>query len=265
MTVRLVALDLDRTLLGFDGEISERNREAVRWAVSRDVIVTLATGRRFVSAAEVASELGLDVPLITFGGAYVADAGQTRVYIERVLSRDRADSVLDFAWREGYVMNAYTHRDVFSTQRDEVLKSGYWNPDSVQQWRPGGIPEGQGLLQLTAVGEQSVRAVGEFVESQFPGAFRYDVFSNQRTWTGHLLEPNASKGRALKSLARQFGVSRNEVLALGDECNDVDMIEWAGTGIAMFWATDDVLKVADDVSPQGDPDGVATMLYRYLR
>jgi len=263
MAIRLVALDLDRTLLGFDGKVGAANRQAVRWAQSRGVVVTLATSRRFPAAVPLATELSIKAPLITFGGGYVAKPDRSTVYLERRLSHEVAHDVLGLAWEHGYPVMAYTVTDLFAVEREAVLASGYWRPDDVQEWTPA-LGNSSSYLQLVSVGESPVQAIGGYLKRKFAGHFRYDVFTQHGDWTGHLLHPASSKGQALAELAAQLGIDRAEVLAMGDECSDVDMVEWAGVGIAMSWSIPEVLAVADDVTDKDDPDGVATMLYRYL-
>jgi len=264
MAIRLVALDLDRTLVGFDGKVSHANREAVSWAQSRGVAVTLATSRRFPPAARFAEELNIDAPLITFGGAYVAERDQSRVYLEKGLERELWQGVLNFACTNAHPVMVYTVTGLLTNDREAVLATGYWRAREVRDWRPE-AGKTNTIVQVMAVGRAAVQAIGKYVDDEFPGRFRYDIFTQQKVWTGHLLHCDTSKGRALADLAAQLEIDRSEVMAMGDECSDRDMVAWAGTGIAMSWAIPDVLAVADDVTPDGDADGVATMLYRYLQ
>jgi len=264
MAIRLVALDLDRTLLGLDGKLSQANRRAVSWAQSRGVTVTLVTGRRFPSARHYAAELGIDAPLIAFGGAYVARPDRSQVYAETWLERQLVRGVCGFAFKNRYPLMAYTVDRLLSTDRETALTSGLWRPDGIGECTPEECETGT-FIQLLSVGERAVEGIGDFLAQEFAGRFRYDKFTHEETWTAHLRHHEVSKGRALAELALRLGVDQSEVLAMGDERIDIDMVEWAGTGIAMAWSAPELLDVADDVTDENDPDGVATMLYRYLR
>ncbi|HHY93245.1 MAG TPA: HAD-IIB family hydrolase, partial [Firmicutes bacterium] len=123
MSYRLLALDLDDTLLNAQGRISPRNREAIRAAQGRGVVVTLATGRMYRSARVFAEELGVVVPLITYNGALIKD-NNGRVYWDRPLPLAAAQTALAVARRHDVHVNLFLD-DTLYVDRDDVWTEQY--------------------------------------------------------------------------------------------------------------------------------------------
>ena len=102
MVIKLLAVDLDDTLLNEASVVSEANKKAIQEAVARGVIVTIATGRMFASAQKIAKEIGLDVPLIAYNGALVKSAISEEVLMEQCLDEEPAQAVLDLFREKGW-------------------------------------------------------------------------------------------------------------------------------------------------------------------
>ena len=101
MAIRLLAVDLDDTLLNEKSEVSAANKEAIQEAVRRGVIVTIATGRMFESAQKIAKEIGIDAALIAYNGALVQTAVSEEVLMKQCLDEDAAQAVLDLFREKG--------------------------------------------------------------------------------------------------------------------------------------------------------------------
>ena len=262
MTRRLIALDLDGTLLPRSKVLTARSRAAVSAVREAGHEVVLATGKTFHLAAAYAAELGLAGPVIALDGALVRDHPSGDVSLARTVPSaaareslelvaglellpfiaDEADRLVAHpgleSWR--WFLGVYSERiDIADSPGDAFFGDPYFlaflGPhDAVL--RGEGALSGNGLQTFTAA---------------FP----------QRGVSLLLLRPRTDKGAALRHVAERMEVARERVVAVGDWRNDVQMIEWAGTGVAMGDADPEALAVADVVLPgDSEEDAVAAWL-----
>jgi len=256
---RLVAIDLDDTLLDNQLQIRERVKAAILRARRQGVVVTLATGRMFRSALPYARQLGLDLPLITYQGALVKNSESGEVLYSRPVPAELAGSVLAAIRPNGYHLQVY-YQDQLCMER--------LTPEGEHYSRMAGVavtlvpelerfcPEPTKILVinwreelLDQLAEQLRRELGERVH-----------ITKSKPYYLEVLHPEATKGRALQVLAEHFGVPREEVMAIGDSFNDIEMLEYAGLGVAMGNARPEVKSRADYVAPDNEADGVAAVL-----
>lgn len=238
--IKLIALDLDDTLLHNDLTISKRAREAITKAVEQGTAVTLATGRMFCSALPYARELKLNLPLITYQGALVKYA-DGRVVYHRPLSLELAREVVDFILPYGYHLNVYIDDELYMEKNS---------------------PEGQRYVAMTKAPLHLVDHLGKAMDRD-PSKLlviassekldklaldlrkRFGDVINITKSKSHFLElghPGATKGEALANLAASLGLVASQVMAIGDSLNDLDMLEYAGVGVAMENALPEVKK-----------------------
>lgn len=260
--IKLVAIDLDDTLLKNDLTISPRAKEAIRQAAEKNVFVTLATGRMYCSALPYAQELGLDLPLITYQGALVKYADGREVY-HRPIPLALAKEVVDFILPYGYHLNVYI---------DDQL---YMGKDS---------PEGQRYLSLAKVPLHLVDNLSEALTKEpsklliiaqpeeldnlsrdIREAFGtgLNIVKSRSTFL-EISHPQATKGTALMHLAKSLGLTAPQVMAIGDSLNDLDMLEYAGLGVAMSNAMPELKKAARFVTKTNNDDGVAEAIENFI-
>lgn len=256
---RLVAVDLDDTLLDNDLRISWRAKQAIRQAGERGIHVTLATGRMFRSAVPYAEELGLNLPLITYQGALVKNSRSGEVLYHRPVPRELVEPVVEVIRSFGYHLQMY-HNDELCMEKL--------------------TPEGEDYSRLAGVGitlvkdlklycpqptkipvvnyqEDKLDRLAEVLEEGF-GSRLY--VTKSKPYYLEVMHPHATKGRALQVVAEHFGVPREEVVAIGDSFNDLDMIRYAGLGVVMGNAREDIKRHADYVTRANDDEGVAEVL-----
>jgi Cof subfamily protein (haloacid dehalogenase superfamily) len=271
--IALVALDIDGTLLTSRKTISPRTHAAVHAAVRRGVHVALVTGRRHPSARLVADALGVPGPLILHNGALIVEDGAVIEY--RPLARATAARVIELGRRHG----AYP-----------VVHWGSGGEGLL--YVEGGVSAHEALARYLGHSHDGVRVVddlatgypGDPVQVMFGGALRPMAefypriaaelgpeVSATRTVYPHLgsafidvLRRGVSKGEALLALCGRYGLTREEVLAIGDNWNDLDMLQAAGRGLVMGTAEPELLAAGFEVLPGSDQDGVALALERYV-
>lgn len=263
MAIKLVALDLDDTLLDHSNAVSPRTREIIRQAVGQGVTVTVATGRMYVSALPFAQQLGLDVPLITYNGALIKSALSGETLMHTPIEEETALAVLELFRKKGWYIQSYLNDTLYVAERDEKARY-YENLAGVKA-----VPVGQALytmkgdptklLALSEPGE--IKIINETVHAAF-GSRLYAAVSKPNYL--EMANPAVNKGRALAFLAATLGVEQHEVMAVGDSVNDLDMLEYAGLGVAMGNASDKVKAAANAVTCGNDADGVAEAIIKYV-
>jgi len=267
MTIRLVAVDLDDTLLRKDWTLSERTVETVRLVQARGVDVTIASGRLPRSAARYAEQLQIECPLICGHGAIVIDLKKDEILYYQGLPRDVALSVVDGIYALNLHCQLY-YRGVSWTEKENDL-SHYMA--RLSGLRPS-LTDFRSLLETD--GSQGmvdkVIAVGsaEAIEEAYRNLGRqFGALAHIATSKSTILEVTAlgvDKGRALCFLAAHLGIDRREIMAIGDGRNDLEMIKYAGIGVAMANAHPDLKEAASFVTYSNEEDGVAWALEQFI-
>ncbi len=261
LTIKLVAVDLDDTLVGRDGGVSEENRLALARARERGVEVLVATGRPWSKTRRVIAELGLGGPAICLAGALVLDSADGRVLRSASIELPLALRIARYAHELGSAVGCQWERGmVFSRDPNPVERQ--FDPDhQVDSSIVRRLPERP--LALSVTGGRAVDAVLRRFGST-PG-LQFTTFPSEELGSIlFILGREASKGHALQWICRQREIRREEVMALGDSQNDITMLQWAGVSVAMGWAPDDVKAAAQRSASADDEHAVATAIREVL-
>lgn len=260
--IKLIAVDLDDTLLDSGLKISPRVKETVRGAVGRGVSVVLATGRMFCAALPYARELVLDTPLITYQGALVKDRAG-RVFFYQPVPLELAQDVIRHLNPTGFHIQAYV---------DDTLCMSRLTPEGERYARLSGVtPRIVGdLLQFLSVSPTKVLMVApeEEIDKLLPELLkRYAGCLHVSKSKPHFLEfshPEATKGEALKRLAIAFDLIPEEIMAVGDSYNDIPMLDFAGTAVVVGNARAEIKSHATYVTAANSEDGVALAIEKLV-
>ncbi len=268
MTVKLLALDLDGTIFGDDLLISEKTRRAIRAAQERGVLVTIATGRMYTSAAQVAGDLSVNAPIICYQGALIRDNRTGETLLHKTVPALLAHAVMDEVDRLGLHLNVYLDDKLYvARMTPEALFYSQINRDlhvsevgDLHDWLDAqGGPE---LTKMVIVTDPDVTD-GVLADFSLIFARHLQVIKSHPRFT-EFTNKDCSKGKALASLAGSLHLNRDNVMAIGDGHNDLDMIEWAGYGFAMPTAPQAVLDIARSVCLPIAEDGAADVIERYI-
>lgn len=264
LPIRLIALDIDGTLVGDDLIVGPRTRAAIRAAMALDVSVSLVTGRMVSSAMRFARELGLTAPVVGYQGGLIRDmpaAGSKRVgklLLHMPLAAAAARDIVSWTMANGLDPHV-NHLERF------ILRVNDPNADDYSAFM-GAQAEFIDDLRSLDHSVTKVLAVGEppwpvdvapLARAQFAG--RADVTISHPRFL-EFVAPGVSKGRAVRYLARRQGVPLGAALAIGDQWNDLEMLAEVGHGVAMPTAPAGVQAVARYVAPPVADEGVATMI-----
>jgi len=275
MPIRLVAIDLDGTLLNSRREISEGNRRALRQAVERDVQVVIVTGRRFHSALPLVSQIPCPVNLITSNGALIANsAGEVlhRDFLPRQVARQVLSAACAFRPYSVAIFHTPGYGQV--TMQDNAVAEGplgWYTENSPQCLRL--VPDLEAALdtdpiQVMIGGPPARIEPAEAVLAAAPIRASVHV-----TWTKYLttnisildvLNRGCSKGRALKIWAERCGILPGEIMALGDNFNDLEMLQYAGLPVLMGNHCPELQQPGWTKTLPNDEDGVAFAIQNYV-
>ena len=262
-TIRLVAMDLDGTLVVGGHHIPSACAEAIAEAQACGVHIVLATGRMHHSAVDFTERLGLgDAPVISYNGALVRRAQSSETILHDPVPAELAQEILAYCIENRASIHYYVDDVMY------VLKVDHWARRYLE--RTGSVPVPVGDVRRLPGKEPTKvliidhpdRADRYLAEARERFAGRVYVTRSLPEYI-EFLSVSASKGRALRAVAEHLGVPLEETLGLGDMVNDQPLIEEAGIGVAMHHAPEPVRQVADFVTGPGD-EGVAEAIRKFV-
>jgi len=257
--IKLLAIDLDFTLLDADRNIVPENASAIQRLKEAGIEIALASGRIASSMRHFADELEIEASLISCNGAYLI-AYDGRVLHEHKVKTEYSNEVLSFCRQNGIHAHVYADDTIFFAEENEMLykymrrvKRGNVK---VLDWEAlFGIEPLKIIMMLSP---QEVGGVLHEIGSRFP--LDEVQFAMSEPEYLEVLSAKADKGKALSSLASALGLSQNQTAAIGDYYNDVPMLEWAGHSAAVANAPEEVKRVVDLVVGFNEEGGVAAYI-----
>lgn len=257
MPLKMIAMDLDGTLLDQEKNIAPEDAAAVREAVAAGYYVTLATGRMYRSAQPYAQELGLTHPLVVYNGAFLKDPASGKVLGNWPLPLEVAQPLLDDCLERGIYIQAYVD-DCLWAPRDceEVRFYSHFArvPYEVEPEAIHALPQAPHKLLVIS---DRVKELRQELEQQYSGKIK--IVSSSKGFL-EITAPATNKWHALQVLAAREGIPEGEILCVGDSDNDLDMIAHAGLGVAMGNANEAVCRAARVVTAPNTRNGVARII-----
>lgn len=260
---RMLALDLDGTLLNSAMRLSDTNAEALRTAAERGVSVVLATSRWFALAKRTADRLGLTTPIVCSNGAEVREIDGDEL-LHLPLDAEATREILTWGDDHGWEMFSTIGRSTYMQMRTGVIPEKLPAGLKVADRHSDHLGEGEALcVQIWQ--QASVQEVADRFAPKYDGRVRFSF--NTPVGQPHyvvLTHPDAEKAKALEFVRERLGIPREETIAMGDSESDIEMLRWAGLGIAMRNSPDVVKKEALHIAPSNDEDGVAWAAIKFL-
>ncbi|MDD4334236.1 MAG: Cof-type HAD-IIB family hydrolase [Desulfotomaculaceae bacterium] len=263
LAVKLVAVDLDDTLLSREAQITARVRKAVAAVRAAGVYFTVSTGRMYKSAARIAGELGIDIPLITYQGALVKNSLSGEVLVDKPLPLAYAREISARVRQYGYYLNGYLD-DRLLMERDDKEGLRHAAIAGVEVEVVSDLLEflkRDPLKVSTIVKEPLLDQLKAELASLFEGKITVHKSKPHFLEFSHI---EATKGTALAFLAAYLGIKREEIMAVGDGDNDLDMLEYAGLGVVVANAGEEIKQFADYVTAASYGDGVVEALEKFV-
>lgn len=264
MPIRLLAIDLDGTLVNDRLEIDPRDLAAVRAATAAGVHVVIATGRMFRSSLPYAQQLGLTGPIINYQGAVVRDIASKEVLYRCELTLPMQRRVLEYAEPRDWHVNVYVDEQVYTARArpeadlyERISMVPYEVVGPLSSW----VRQESTKMVLVDLDPDDVPARMAELTTWMDGVA---TVTKSLAWFIEVINPEVSKARAVAMVAARLGVSQADVCGIGDNKNDAEMIGWAGFGVAMGTAPEDVRRLARYVTGAPEEAGVAQVIERFV-
>lgn len=274
MKYKLIAIDMDGTLLSNRHEIPEYNKEMIKRATKAGVKIAITTGRLFASARKYSELIGVETPIIASNGAYIREKDKEEVIYESKLTRKQFDEVLS-------VIKKYDFR-VYMNTSDTVISEDIVPDDHAYKlvnnelddaWKIKFV-EGRSfeevydefsndILKFICIEERETR--DELMKAKAELA-KFEDLEVVSSWDNNfeVMAQGTSKGRAVEKLAEILGIKREEVICIGDSENDLSMVQYGGLGVAMGNAIDIVKENADYITDTNTNAGVGKMIAKFI-
>jgi Cof subfamily protein (haloacid dehalogenase superfamily) len=263
MAIKLVAVDMDDTLLDGTLKVSQRTCEAISKAHEQGAFVTIATGRMFSSTLPYALELNIKTPLITYNGGMIRSAFTKETLFQKTIVPEVANKIVAFFHEKGWYLQSHINDVLYVVEHSEKAKY-YEKVAGVQA-----VPIGEKFYSMSheptkmlAIAEpHQILEIQKMIHAEF-GKEVYAATSKSNYL--EMMHPSVNKGYALELLTQSMKLSRDEVMAIGDSNNDIPMLEYAGFGVAMGNSTDKIKSIAQAVTGHHNEHGVAQAIEKYV-
>lgn len=260
---KLIAVDIDGTLLNSRSELAPRVKQAVERAVAANVLFVVSTGRPLCGVERLNLAFDADLPVIAYNGAAVIMSRSKKLLLERNLSPALCREAIGLGLERGASVNIWVNDTLYSasdTEKNDVYKR-------ISRFEPvlgadiDDVVKNGASKVLWCDGAEAISGFQDEMRTHFEGRL------NCHTSSPSLLEfvdMDASKARAMEKLGELYGIRRSEMIAVGDGHNDLSMLEYAGLGIAMANAPRAVRDRADYITLSNDEDGVAHVIEKFI-
>ena len=261
--VDALACDLDRTLIAEDLVLRPRTRDALRTATGAGLHVVVATGRMYRSVRPYLAEAGIRTPAICYQGAVVADP-ETDEFLRHVpIPLAVAREAIAAVEAEGFGLNCYVGDELYvAAETPEARRYAEFQHIPIHVVGPLLDWLEEPPTKLVTIGDPHLLdELERRAKSRFDGRL---YISKSLPYFLEFASPDVTKAAGLAFVAEHLGFDRARTIGIGDGENDVELVEWAGYGIAVANAHERVKEAADFVCPPADEEGVAQVIEALL-
>ena len=282
---KFIAIDIDGTLLNSKSELTERTKNVLRKATEKGIYIVLTSGRLTDNVKKFCEEIGADKYLIAENGASIINLQTDKVEYSKYMTKDIVNKVLDVCEENNIYYMVYTNKELIVKNIKHMAMFFYkqnYNPNARIKTIIGGrdyINEVTDQFTKLMICDED-RAIYNNIVARLNKIPEIDVspvphISTKKLEIGgektiieysyaDICAKGTNKWNAIQELINKLGIKPEEVIAIGDNINDMKMIEYAGMGVAMGNGSPHVRAFADVVAPSNDEDGVAYIVEKYV-
>lgn len=268
MSIKLVAIDIDGTLLNSDRKLTDVVAHTIKKASDLGIKIVLTTGRPTLGVLDLVQELGLENDhsyMITYNGAVIQNAGTKEVMLEHALPFDDYLDIELLSRKLNIHLHAQDYDNMYTANKDI-------SPYTINEAFLTGIPliyqpisemtPSINIIKAMMIDDESIL---DQAIAQIPAHY-HDTFAMVKSapYYYEILNKKATKGNAVKELSELLGLKPEHVMSIGDNENDLTMIEFAGTGVAMGNAVQSVKDIANKLTKSNDEHGVAYAIEEWV-
>lgn len=262
MVIKLIAVDLDGTLLNSEHKISDYNYKILKEAEKNGIKVIISTGRLYSSLYKYKKELELKTPVICYNGAKAVDGITDETLFEVNLDEKITRRIIEIARENNIHLNLFQDEKWYiEATREEVeiygnasgLEYHLLNFDNINNIK---------ATKVMFVGENvRLKEIEKIIKSEFENQV-YSAFS--KPYFLEILDKKVSKGAALEKISKMLNIDRAEIMAFGDGYNDIEMLEFAGVGVVMGNSPEELKLMFENIADSCNNDGVGKFIAEKL-
>ncbi|WP_024620482.1 HAD family hydrolase [Metaclostridioides mangenotii] len=268
MQYKLIVTDMDGTLLNREQEMTPKNREAIDFAIENGVSVALASGRMYDSAKQHIEYLNMDIPIIACNGSLIKSSNGTLIYSNKIDTELclKAVEVLE----KYNVYYQCQHEDLLFCKESDNKDSKYYKINEFMKTQTKVVIEddlkdsilNNDILKFTIIEENNTSILPVIKEE----LEKIEGLKITSSWENNIeiMSEGVDKGQAIKMLCEHLNIDRSEIMAFGDNYNDIEMLEYAGLGVAMGNSNDDIKESADYVTDTNEESGFANAIFKFM-
>ncbi len=288
---KMVAIDLDGTLLNSYGEVSKENKEKIKDAINKNIEIVIASGRMPLSIKPICEELGANNYIIAGNGTMVYDTKKDEIIYDKFLEKEKVLDIIKICEENSIYYNIYTDKSIIAKSLNyNVLYYHYENSKRIPEKRTTiNIVENMykyidevntsPILKITICDNDKI-IFNRILENKLKKILGVEVLDvahmsrkvikqgteeyNITYFYTEISKKDANKWNAIEFLINKLGISKDEVVAIGDNVNDKEMVENAGLGIAMGGSYLEANKIGDVFVSDNNSNGVAEGFEKYI-
>ena len=259
--IRLIATDIDGTILIPEKQFTKGVKDCIKSLQDCGIKVVLVTGRMKAAAELVARELGLSTPVISYQGGLIKENGKT--LYERYLTGTESEKIIEWAHSEKIHINLYNN-DILYSENNNYEIQRYCNRQHVNyKVKLFSRIKKDKVNKILAIDYSDAERINKF-EKELPKVFPELYIVKSTPYFLEFSNPEASKFCAVSFLQNHWGISKEETLTIGDQNNDIALLEAGGVKIAMGNATDSLKSMADYVTDTVENDGFVKAIKKFV-
>ena len=260
--IKMVVTDIDGTIYSPESGISENVKKCLHKLVSNGKYIAIATGRTYSSAKYIADMIGIKCPLICYQGGLI-NSYEGEILDVKYLNPDIAREIIADCRKRNIHLNVYIEDTLYVENDDKYIKD-YIGDKGIDYFKVDSFDELDlsKLNKLLAI-NYDTKFIDDFIvelRNKYPQIYVVKSFD----YFCEIANKEATKGSAIKFLANRLGFSEKEVMAIGDQNNDIEMVKTAGIGVAMANGTDEIKAEADYITDTVQNDGFVKAVNKFV-
>lgn len=260
--IKMVATDIDGTILNWDFEFSPEVIECIKKLTKNNIKVVLVTGRMHRAALKLAQKLELETPIVSYQGGLIKEQSGKTLY-EKTMDVKYAKQVIKWAKENNVHINLYMD-DVLYVENDNIAVRRYtgerYIPYEVCNFDELEIKNVNKILAIDFDDVERVTGWVDYLKQKLPELY----IVKSTPYFCEISNPEAKKSCAVEFLSNYYGIKKEEILAIGDQNNDIELLKSGGIAVAMGNATDELKKHADYVTDTIDNNGFVKAVEKFV-
>lgn len=271
MAYKLLAVDIDGTLLDSEGQLRRETEEAIKQGLKNGMIFVISTGRPVQGVQAFIDRFGADLPVIAYNGAMAVLGKSGEILYKCTMNPQDAAEIINLGNKYDTCVLVWADNKLFTNKLNEK---------AYKYSKISGVPPvlmesaedlaAQGIMKI--LWYDAVETIGKYekeLDEYFKRKGHHSIMDNINYHTSQpyfleFVDKRASKAMAMEKLGEYYGIDKTEMIAVGDGFNDLSMIKYAGLGVAMGNAHADIKGKADYVTLTNDENGVAHVIYKFI-